>query len=197
MLTDKLNTFRWILGSQSPRRQLLLRGLGLQFEVISKPFAESYPPQLKREQIPDFLCRQKSEAYADLLKNENTAVITADTIVWIDGMNLGKPVDKDDAMRILTILSGRMHEVITGVSLRSTEKHTVFTEVSEVYFRHLDQSEIEFYVDQYQPYDKAGAYGIQEWIGYTAITHIRGCFYNVMGLPAHRVWKALQEFIAP
>jgi septum formation protein len=194
MYVHQLNKFRFILGSKSPRRQHLLRELGLKFHVLTRNIDESYPDNLKREEIALYLCEHKSMAFDDVLTDDHTIVITADTIVWVDNMNIGKPVDTKDAERILTRLSGKKHEVVTGVCLRSKNKSHSFHVCSEVYFHHLRPEEVDFYVKHFKPYDKAGAYGIQEWIGYIGIEKINGSFYNVMGLPVQRLYNELLSF---
>jgi len=194
MYIQKLNQFRLILGSKSPRRQYLMRELGLKFHVLTRQVDESYPPHLVREEIPMYLCEHKSKAYEDVLTDDNTVLITADTIVWINNTNVGKPKNNEEAIAILGILSGQKHEVITGVCLRSKSRLHSFHVCSDVYFHHLRDAEIKYYVKHYKPYDKAGAYGIQEWIGYVAIEKINGSFYNVMGLPIHRLYNELLGF---
>lgn len=194
MYIQKLNHFRLILGSKSPRRQYLMRELGLKFHVLTRQVDESYPPHLIREEIPLYLCEHKSRAYEDVLTDDHTVLITADTIVWINNSNVGKPKSEEDAISILKQLSGHKHEVLTGVCLRSKTKSHSFHVCSDVYFHSLREAEIEYYVKHYKPFDKAGAYGIQEWIGYIAIEKINGSFYNVMGLPIHRLYNELLSF---
>lgn len=194
LLNDHIKDFRLILASQSPRRKMLLEGLDLPFEIVVKDDVdESYPPELSMIEIPEFLARKKSDHYADLL-NERTIIITADTIVWHNDEVVGKPVDADNAQTIIKRLSGNTHIVVTGVCLRTTHKIRIFHSVSHVYFRELQQEEIEYYIKKYQPLDKAGAYGIQEWIGYVGIEKIEGSFYNVMGLPVQALYHELGEF---
>ncbi|MFO7657453.1 MAG: Maf family nucleotide pyrophosphatase [Bacteroidales bacterium] len=191
----KINSRRIILGSQSPRRHMLLKGLGINFEVmVNENQDETYPAGLTEYEIPVYLARKKSQAFKKL-PDENTILITADTIVWIDSEVLGKPVDREDASNILHKLSGNKHEVLTGVCIRSSENETAFCVKSDVYFRHLLPEEIAYYVDNYQPYDKAGAYGVQEWIGYIGIEKIDGSYFNVMGLPTQRLFLELQKFV--
>lgn len=195
LLHDQLKKYRLILASQSPRRRMLLEGLDLSFEVeVKDDIDESYPEELSLTEIPEFLARKKSDQYADLLAN-NTIVITADTIVWLDNEVVGKPVDVDDARKIIKRLSGNTHIVVTGVCLRALEKIKVFHSISNVHFRIVSQQEIDYYVEKYQPFDKAGAYGIQEWIGYVGIEKIEGSFYNVMGLPVQMLYHELTDFI--
>jgi septum formation protein len=195
MITDILNKYRLILASRSLRRQQLLRELGLRFDVIIKDWPEIYPENLKGEEIAMYVARQK----ADSFKNEildNEIVITADTIVWCNGKVLDKPVSKQDAIEILNEISGNTHEVITGVCLLSTKKQMTFSSSTKVTFDSLEENEIDFYIEKYKPYDKAGAYGIQEWIGIAACSQIEGSYFNVMGLPVHMLYKELQKFIS-
>jgi septum formation protein len=194
MYIQQLNQFRFILGSKSPRRQHLLRELGLKFHVLTRNIDESYPEGLQREEIALYLCEHKAEAFNDILTDDHTVLITADTIVWVDNMNVGKPKDLDEAVAILKQLSGKKHEVVTGVCLRSISKTHSFHVCSEVYFNELRSEEIDYYIKHFKPYDKAGAYGIQEWIGYIGIEKINGSFYNVMGLPVQRVYNELLAF---
>ncbi len=195
ILHELLQDYRLILASQSPRRRTLVEGLDIPFEVVVREgVKEDFPPGLNMIQIPEYLARAKSEFYTDLL-DERTILITADTIVWHDNSLVGKPVDPDDARRILSALSGNMHEVITGVCIRSEIQMKVFHSYSKVYFRQLSEEEIDYYVRTYHPMDKAGAYGIQEWIGYAGIEKIDGSFYNVMGLPVQLLYQELRDFI--
>jgi septum formation protein len=183
-----------ILGSNSPRRRELLAGLGIPFEVRVMPgLDESYPPSLKNEDIPLYVAIKKMEAYLPSLK-DNELLITADTVVSIGNTILGKSAGRDEAIGMLRLLSGRTHQVITGVCLASRQKATSFCVSSNVRFATVKEEDIEYYVDNYHPYDKAGAYGIQEWIGYVAVEGIEGSFYNVMGLPIQRVYKELSAF---
>lgn len=194
MLHDKLKPYRLILASASPRRKMLLEGLGLKFDVdASGNVDESFPEGLGKFEIPVLLAEKKSTAWGNPGADE--ILITADTIVWLDNQAINKPVDREDAIRILSLLSGNMHEVITGVTIRSDKHYRSFYSHSEVYFNRLKTEEIEWYVDQYAPYDKAGAYGIQEWIGYIGIAEIRGSYFNVMGLPVQTLYRELEKFI--
>ncbi len=183
-----------LLASASPRRRMLMEGLDIPLEVITGVDAdESYPATMAVEEIPVFLARRKAEA-ADHLLGERVILLTADTIVLLDGEVIGKPADEEDAAKMLQRLSGRMHRVITGVCLRSTEKEKCFSAESRVFFGELTEEEIGYYVSRYKPLDKAGSYGIQEWIGYVSVERIEGSFYNVMGLPVHHVYRYLKEF---
>jgi septum formation protein len=193
MQLNNLKKHPLILASKSPRRQYLLNELGLQFEVRTKEVDESFPANLKAQEIPLYLCKKKADAFNNEL-NENTIVITADTIVWIDGQVLNKPENFDDAVRMLKLLSGKMHEVYTGVCLRSKEKTKSFYALTKVYFKTLSQEEIEYYINNYNPYDKAGSYGAQEWLGYIAIEKIEGTYFNVMGLPIKELYEELLAF---
>ena len=194
-LLDKINSYDIILASESPRRRSLLKGLGIEFrtaEVIETD--ETYPSALARHEIPQYLARRKAGHYHDLLK-ENSILITADTIVWSDGEVMSKPVDLDDAKKILGKLSGKRHEVFTGVHLKSLSRETDFYSGTSVYFRSLSENEINYYVEHFSPLDKAGAYGIQEWIGFAGVERIEGSFYNVMGFPVQKLYLKLVEFI--
>ena len=193
LLQEKLKNTRIILGSKSPRRQDLLEKLGITFSIASKEVDEVYPEELNKEEIAIYLAVLKADAFLEEL-SDDTIVITADTIVCQDEKVLGKPINREDAIKTIKLLSGRSHEVITGVCLLSkTKKHSFFVN-TRVFFSKLTDDEIEYYVDQYKPYDKAGAYGIQEWIGYVGIDHIEGSFYNVVGLPVKAVYDALLSF---
>lgn len=188
-----LKKHRLILASKSPRRQYLLKELGFDFEVKTKDVDESFPENLKAYEIPLYLCRKKADAFDDEL-SDNTIVITADTIVWIDDQVLNKPENFDDAVRMLKLLSGRKHEVYTGVCLKSKHKTKTFYALTNVYFKVLTQEEIEYYICNFNPYDKAGAYGAQEWIGYIAVEKIEGSYFNVMGLPVRELYEELVAF---
>ena len=193
MFLQNLEQYEIILASKSPRRQQLLSDLGLKFSVQSMDIAEEFPAHLGMTEISTYLAELKAEAFRPRLKN-NQLVITADTIVWLDGQVLNKPTDYADGFRMLKNLSGKKHQVITGVCLLSNEKKVSFHALTEVWFKELSDEEIQYYLEQYQPYDKAGAYGIQEWIGYVAIYHIEGSFFNVMGLPVQSVYEHLKTF---
>ena len=194
MIIDELNRYSIILASRSPRRQQLLRELGLRFDVVIKNWEEAYPANLQGEGIALYVAREKSNTFRSEIK-DNEIVITADTIVWCNNRVLDKPVNEADAYSILQEISGNTHEVITGVSILSTKKQVTFSSTTKVTFDALTAEEIEYYVKEYKPFDKAGAYGIQEWIGIAACSHIQGSFFNVMGLPVQRLYKELQKFI--
>jgi septum formation protein len=193
MQFEDLKKYHFILASKSPRRQYLLKELGLAFEVRTKEVDESFPEQLKAEQIPLYLSEKKANEFKDELTDQ-TIVITSDTIVWIENQALNKPVDKADAIRMLQLLSGKMHKVYTGVCLKSKHKTQSFYACTNVYFKSLSLQEIEYYVTNYNPYDKAGAYGAQEWIGYVAVEKIEGSYFNVMGLPLKELYEHLLKF---
>lgn len=185
---------RIILGSQSPRRQELLCGLDIDFEVRTiDGLEEHYPETLQGAEIPLFLARQKAAAFLPTLTADDL-LITADTIVWLDGRVYGKPTDADDARRMLRTLAGRTHEVITGVCLTSKERQEAFSATTQVTFANFSDAEIDYYVAKYRPFDKAGSYGVQEWIGYIGVESIAGSFYNVMGLPVQRLYNVLQNW---
>lgn len=189
-----MNKFRIILASSSPRRRQLLSELGLHFEVVTREYPENYPENLKREEIPVYLSREKANSFRDSL-SDNEIVITADTIVWCDGRVLGKPRGKEDAMEMIKILCGNDHEVITGVTLLSPVKERTFYDTTRVTFDILSEEEIRYYIENFKPFDKAGAYGIQEWIGLAACCRIEGSYFNVIGLPVQMVYRELKKFI--
>ncbi|MDR2120419.1 MAG: Maf-like protein [Tannerella sp.] len=189
-----LENYHIILASGSPRRRELLKGLGLAFEVRVIPgIDESHPEGLPPEEVPRFIARRKAEAYVREMK-VNDLIITADTVVTLDGGILEKPRDREDAVRMLKQLSARRHTVVTGVVITAAHRQTDFSVASEVVFSPLEDEEINYYVDTFRPYDKAGAYGIQEWIGYVGVHAIYGSFYNVMGLPVQRLYQELKSF---
>jgi septum formation protein len=168
--------------------------MGLKFEIVTMDYEESYPENLKGEEIALYLSRQKSKSYKDKIAVYEI-VITADTIVWCNNEVLGKPVDAPDAKRMIRALSGNTHEVITGVTLLSSSKEKTFADSTKVTFEKLTEEEIEYYIDKFKPYDKAGAYGIQEWIGIAACSRIEGSYFNVVGLPVQKLYKELKEFV--
>ena len=192
MLKEKLSKYNLILASKSPRRQFLLKELGLDFEIRTKNVDESFPKKLKGKQIAIFLCKKKAEAFKHELKS-NDLLITADTIVWIDNKVLNKPAGYNEAVKMLKLLSEKMHTVYTGVSLTSAAKQQTFFAETKVFFKKLTDKEIDFYVRNYKPYDKAGAYGAQEWIGYVAVKKIIGSYFNVMGLPVKELYEELMK----
>ncbi|MBP3474524.1 MAG: septum formation protein Maf [Alistipes sp.] len=194
LLHDKLKNYRLILASQSPRRRQLLEDADIEFTLAPRfECEESFPSELPAAEVAEYLSRLKSEAYPKPL-GESDILLTADTVVIAEGQILGKPADRAEAIAMITLLSGRDHEVVTGTTLRSKDKVQSFSVSSKVRFRVLDTEEIEYYVDRYRPFDKAGAYGIQEWIGYVGIERLEGSFYNVMGLPVQRLYCELKGF---
>lgn len=187
-----LEKYHIILASNSPRRKELLKGLGIDFEVNVIPgIDESYPSDIPPDEVPCYIALKKSKAY-NIKYNE--LIITADTVVILDNIIIEKPNDREDAIRMLHRLSGQSHEVITGVVISTRQKQISFSVKSTVSFATLEDEEITYYVDTFQPYDKAGAYGIQEWIGYIGVQAINGSFYNVMGLPVQRLYQELKQF---
>lgn len=194
MINEHLKDFRIILASQSPRRQYLLKDLGLEFDVIVSDVAEDYPAGLTPVQIAIYVAELKAAAFDMSNIGTNTVVITADTIVSIGEEILGKPLDMADAADMLKKLSGRKHDVITAVCLRSTAKMKTFHVTSSVYFKELSDEEVDYYIRNYHPYDKAGSYGVQEWIGYIGISKIEGSYFNVMGLPVKELYEELLDF---
>lgn len=193
-MLENISQYHILLASNSPRRRELLGGLGVEYEVVSLPeIDESYPPTLQGVEIPTYIAARKAEAYSQWMKDD-TLLITADTIVWLDGKVYGKPVDAQDACKMLRELSGKTHTVITGMALTTCNKQRTFAVESYVTFAQLDEAEIEHYVSQYKPFDKAGAYGIQEWIGYIGVTALEGSYFNVMGLPVQRLYQELKQW---
>jgi septum formation protein len=171
-----------------------LRDLGIDFEIVLKDFDESYPGNLEGENIARYVAAAKAKVFESLVV-DNEIVITADTIVWCNGKVLGKPADEEEAIYMVREISGKTHEVITGVSILTKNEKVVFTESTKVTFRELSDEEIGYYVDKYAPYDKAGAYGIQEWIGLAACNHIDGSYFNVVGLPIQRLYEELKKIV--
>jgi nucleoside triphosphate pyrophosphatase len=195
MLLEKIKSYDIVLASTSPRRKQLLEEMGLQFSVEPVHVEEEFPTDLLPDEIAEFLSRIKAEAFPEDQFKDNTLIITADTVVTLEGKILGKPENKTQAIEILQQLSGKMHEVITGVTFRTKLKQHTFSVSTKVVFKPLDPSEIGYYIDIYKPFDKAGAYGIQEWIGHVAIEKIEGSYFNVMGLPTHQLYRELLMFI--
>lgn len=182
------------LASASPRRQELLKGLEFDFEVVTKQgIKEDYPKELQGGEIPLFIAKEKADGYLEDMQ-DNDLLITADTIVWKDGKVLGKPKNEEEAKKMIGFLSGSTHQVFTGVCIRTKEKEDAFFVSSTVTFANLTEDEINHYVEKYRPMDKAGAYGIQEWIGYVGIEHIDGSYFNIMGLPVQKLWQHLKAF---
>lgn len=192
-LQKHLQQYKIVLASQSPRRQQLLNELNIDFTIDVPMVDEQYPQYLVHEQIPIYLAELKANAFAPHLY-DNKLIITADTIVWADEKVLGKPKNHNDAVKMLNTLSGNRHIVYTGVCLKSKNKQVSFYASTEVYFKNLLDSEIDYYVTNFKPFDKAGAYGIQEWIGYIGVEKINGSYFNVMGLPIQRLYTELFNF---
>ncbi|MBP5486846.1 MAG: septum formation protein Maf [Bacteroidales bacterium] len=189
------NGKRIILASNSPRRRELLASLGFDFSVDTRTsFIEDYSPDTPHVKVPELMSQGKSRGFHRELSPDEI-LVTSDTMVLCGTEILGKPSDRDDAVRMLKLLSGREHQVITAVTIRSANKEKTFSVTSNVYFKDLSDSEIDYYIDNYKPFDKAGAYGIQEWIGYIGITGIEGSFYNVMGFPTQRFFEELKAFL--
>lgn len=193
-MLDNLKKYNIVLASKSPRRQELLNGIGVDFTVLTKEVEESYPLRLPLIDVAPFLSLKKAKAFEDEELPDNYMVITADTVVIVGNEILGKPKDKDDAVRMIKQLSGRVHKVVTGVTVHTKEKTKTFSVTSRVAFETIDNQEIEYYIDNYRPYDKAGAYGIQEWIGYCSVSNVEGSYFNVMGLPTQKLYKILKDF---
>lgn len=192
-MLDNLKKYKVILASNSPRRKELLAGLGVEYEVRTLPDVdESYPDTLQGADIPLYIAREKADAYKALLKPDEL-MITADTVVWLGGRVLGKPADRDEALGMIRDLSGRTHEVFTGVCITTTRWQRSFAAQTEVRFATLSEDEICYYVDNYRPYDKAGAYGVQEWIGFIGVEYISGSYFNIMGLPVQRLYQELKN----
>lgn len=189
----KMDKYKYVLASNSPRRKELLAGLGLDFEVrIIKDIDESYPASLPASEVAQYIAEKKAAAYKPTLQPDEL-IITADTVVIVGDDILGKPKDEADAVRMLREISGRTHQVTTGVSLLTATQQRSFSVTTDVTFKELTDEEIQHYVTQYRPFDKAGAYGIQEWIGYIGVTGLHGSYYNVMGLPVQRIYTELQK----
>lgn len=190
-MLDNLEKYKVILASGSPRRRELMAGLGVNYEVRILPDVdESYPDTLQGEEIPLYIAKEKADAYIPMMQPDEL-IITADTIVWLDGKVLGKPRDREDALLMLRTMSGRTHKVFTGVCITTTDWQRSFTAQTEVRFATLSEDEIIYYVDNFKPMDKAGAYGVQEWIGFIGVENISGSYYNIMGLPVQKLYREL------
>ncbi|MEZ7499432.1 Maf-like protein [Flavobacterium sp. Arc3] len=192
MLKDKLKQYKLILASGSPRRQQFFKDLELDFEIRLKEIEEIYPPHLKREEITNYLANLKASAFEGGLQ-ENEILVTSDTIVWHNNKALGKPTDKEDAFAILKSLSNATHEVITSVCFKTNSKTELLYEVTKVTFNELSDDAINYYIENFKPFDKAGAYGIQEWIGFIGVSKIEGSYANVMGMPVDKVYEYLSN----
>ena len=190
-MLDNFEKYKVILASGSPRRRELMAGLGVNYEVRILPDVdESYPDTLQGEEIPLYIAKEKADAYIPMMQPDEL-IITADTIVWLDGKVLGKPRDREDALQMLRTMSGCTHEVFTGVCITTTDWQRSFTAQTEVRFATLSEDEIIYYVDNFKPMDKAGAYGVQEWIGFIGVENISGSYYNIMGLPVQKLYREL------
>ena len=189
MLKQKLNNYNVILASGSPRRQQFFRDLDIDFSIQLKEIEEIYPENLKGVAITDYLSNLKSDAFSTL--NNKDLLITSDTIVWLEGKALGKPKDAKEAFTMLRAMSGKKHEVITSVCIKSNSFRKIVNDITSVTFKELSDEEIQYYINNYKPFDKAGAYGIQEWIGFIGIDKIAGSYFNVVGLPVHKLYKEL------
>ncbi len=192
MLQEKLVHLDIVLASQSPRRQELLKGLDIDFRIETRPVKEEYSPTLKGSEITDYLAALKAAAFKEGLQ-KNQLVITSDTIVWLDGKALEKPKNAIEAKKMLTITSGKTHSVFTSVAFTTTTGTETINDETRVTFNDLSSTEIDYYVDNYKPFDRAGAYGIQDWIGYIGVSRLEGCYYNVMGLPLPKVYQYLKN----
>ena len=193
-MLNNLEKYKVILASNSPRRKELLGGLGIAYEVKAMPDVdESFPTDLVSEEIPVYIAKKKVDAYKPIMQSDEL-IITADTIVWLDGIVMGKPKDAGEACEMLRRLSGRTHQVITGVGVTPIDKQVSFSTVTDVTFDELTEEEIEYYVTHFKPMDKAGSYGIQEWIGYVGVRSISGSYFNVVGLPIQRLYSELKRF---
>lgn len=191
MLNQKLKNYKVILASGSPRRQQFFKDLGIDFTIQVKSIDEVYPSHLQGYEITDYLADLKSKEFTNLTENE--LVITSDTIVWLENKPLEKAANEQEAFEMLRKMSGKMHEVITSVSIKSANFQKLFNDTTRVFFKELTDEEIRFYIKNYQPFDKAGAYGIQEWIGFIGIEKIEGSYFNVMGLPVHKLYEELMK----
>ena len=190
----KITNYKVLLASNSPRRKELLQGIDIDFEIKVLPdIDESYPATLPVEEVAEFIAEKKASSYTNNLK-EDELLITADTVVILDGAIFGKPNNKEEANAMLNALSGKAHRVISGVCLATLEKQVSFSVTSEVLFSELSNEEIEYYINRYSPFDKAGSYGIQEWIGYIGVEHLSGSYFNIMGLPIQRLYRELKNF---
>ena len=192
MLTTKSST-KLILASQSPRRQALLKAMDLDFQVMVKPVDETFPQHIPTEKMAEYLAEKKADAFDFSELSSDTTLIACDTVVIIDDEILGKAENQDEAIAMLKKLSGRKHSVMTGVCIKTSTQKKLFSETTFVYFKNLTDEQIRYYVETYKPFDKAGAYGIQEWIGLVGIERIEGCYYNVMGLPTAKLATKLQD----
>ncbi|MDX9704483.1 MAG: Maf family nucleotide pyrophosphatase [Weeksellaceae bacterium] len=192
MLIEKFKTKKILLGSQSPRRQELLKALGVDFKVVKISSDENYPENLRNEKITEFISLSKANAYSNLKENE--ILITADTLVVLNDEVLGKPIDENEAFQMIRKLAGNTHQVFTSVCVRTIEKTLTFSDKTDVIFDEFTDEEINYYIQNFHPFDKAGAYGIQDWLGYAKVKGIQGCYYNVMGFPLSKFYRKMQSF---
>lgn len=192
MKQNLLENRQLILASQSPRRSYFLKELNLDFEIRIKEIEESYPTHLKGKEISEYLAKLKASVFLNELTSMDV-LVTADTIVWLDGIALGKPKNKEEAFEMLNSLSESVHEVISSIAITTTQKQIIISDITEVTFKKLSLDEINFYIETFKPFDKAGSYGIQEWIGYIGIKKINGSYFNVMGFPVQKFYEALHE----
>ena len=193
-MLSNLSKYQIILASQSPRRKVLLAGLGVNFDTLVLDADESFSDELSKNEVAEFLSAKKGNEYLLKYQIDGKLVITADTIVYLNNKVLNKPLDVNEAFTMLSALSGRMHEVVTGVTVLTEKKKVTFSELSKVYFKTLTEAEIHYYIENFKPFDKAGSYGIQEWIGYIGIENIEGSYFNVMGLPTQKLYEVLKSF---
>ena len=191
MLREKLASYNIILASGSPRRQQFFKDLDIPFTIKLKEVEEIYPPELKGTEITDYLADLKAQPFDKL--SDHDLLITSDTIVWLDNEALGKPKDAEEAFDMLQKLSGKQHQVMTSISIKNANFQIITNDITDVYFKNLSSDEINYYIKTCQPFDKAGAYGIQEWIGFIAIDRLEGSYFNVMGLPVHKLYKELMK----
>lgn len=192
MLIEKFKTKKILLGSQSPRRQELLKALGVDFKVVKISSDENYPENLRNEKITEFISLSKANAYSNLKGNE--ILITADTLVVLNDEVLGKPIDENEAFQMIRKLAGSTHQVFTSVCVRTIENILTFSDKTDVIFDEFTDEEINYYIQNFHPFDKAGAYGIQDWLGYAKVKGIQGCYYNVMGFPLSKFYRKMQSF---
>lgn len=196
MLNQLLENYEVILASASPRRKQLLEQMDISFTIVPKDIHEDFPSELSPVEVAEYLSRKKADVFSTSEIADRTLIITADTIVTIQDKILGKPANREEAAQMLSILSGKTHLVVTGVTLRTIKQTVTFSSSTKVTFNELQAAEIDYYLEHYQPFDKAGAYGIQEWIGHMAISKIEGSYYNVMGLPTNELHRELEKFLS-
>ncbi|MBE6336036.1 MAG: septum formation protein Maf [Lentimicrobiaceae bacterium] len=193
-MLDNLRKYNIILASKSPRRQELLKGIGISFSVMTKDVDESFPDKMPLVHVAPYLSLKKAKAFEESELPDNYMIITADTVVIVDNKILGKPKDEKEAREMLMLLSGKKHSVVTGVSIHTKSQTKTFSVTSKVTFDVIEDDEITYYIENYKPFDKAGAYGVQEWIGYIGVSNVEGSYFNVMGLPTQRLYQMLKQF---